>query len=519
MRSISEPAAPTGPLDVLIVGTGFAGLGMAIKLLQAGQHSFVVLEKADSVGGTWRDNTYPGCACDVASMMYSYSFAPNRKWTRMYAEQPEILDYIQGVVAGYDLEPHVRFNSEAISYEFDEAVDQWCVRTRSGEEYRARVVVLAHGALHVPHRPDFPGLERFAGPMFHSAQWDHSVELTDKRVAVIGTGSSAAQFIPAIADEAAHVDVFQRNAHWVLPKADRPLSKLEHRLFRMVPFLQWAYRNIAYWTHEVPVLAFMNPRYLKVLELASKRQLAKQVPDPELRAKLTPTYTIGCKRILLSNDYYPALVRDDVDLTTEGIAEFVETGIRTVDGRVHEADVVILGTGFSTDNRCATEHIVGRGGVTIQDAWRDGMTAYLGMTVAGFPNLFMVMGPNSGGGAQSILFVIEAQLRYITKCLQLMSARRATRIEVREDVQREFNVQLHGKLAKSVWNTGGCHSWFLDHTGHNRQSWPGTGTGYWRATRRPDPKAFVLASSTGQPEPPGVLQSANAPEGGSVRLQ
>jgi len=505
MGSISKPAAPSDPLDVLIVGTGFAGLGMAIKLRESGKHSFVILEKTDAVGGTWRDNTYPGCACDVASMMYSYSFAPNRKWTRMYAEQPEILGYIQDIVADYGLEQHIRFNTEAVSYEFDEAHDRWCVRTQSGEEFHARVVVMAHGALHIPHRPDFPGLERFAGPVFHSAQWDHSVDLAGKRVAVIGTGASSAQFVPAIADQTAHVDVYQRNAHWVLPKADRAFSKFEHRLFQVMPPVQWLYRNVAYWTHEIPVLAFMNPKYLKLLEVASKRLLAKQVPDPQLRAKLTPAYTIGCKRILLSNDFYPALVRDDVDLITDGIAEFEEKGIKTVDGKLHEADVVILGTGFSTDNRCAHEHIVGRGGVTIQEAWRDGMTAYLGMTVAGFPNLFMVMGPNSGGGAQSILFVIEAQLRYITKCLQLMKDRRATRIEVRDDVQREFNGWLHGRLAKSVWNTGGCHSWFLDHTGHNRQSWPGTGTAYWRATRRPDPKAFALTVSAARQESPGVL--------------
>jgi cation diffusion facilitator CzcD-associated flavoprotein CzcO len=235
---------------------------------------------------------------------------------------------------------------------------------------------------------------------------------------------------------------------------------------------------------------------VKLLELAARRTLRKQVADPRLRAELTPDYQIGCKRILLTNDYYPALQRPDVDLTTAGIAGFTETGIETVDGTVHEADVVILGTGFSTDNRCAHEHIVGRDGLTIQEAWAGGMTAYLGMTVAGFPNLFMVMGPNSGGGAQSILFVIEAQLRYIERCLRMMEHRNATRLEVRADVQREFNTWLHGRLARSVWNTGGCTSWFLDHTGHNRQSWPGTGTGYWRATRRPDPRAFTLTGST-----------------------
>lgn len=510
MGSTPAEAGAVETPDVLIVGTGFAGLGMAIKLLEAGQPDFVVLEKADGVGGAWRENTYPGCACDVASVMYSYSFAPNRSWSRMYATQPEIVDYIQRVVKDYDLESHIRFNTEAISYEFDEASDRWCVRTRSGQEYRPRIVVMAHGALHLPNIPDLPGVERFKGRVFHSAKWDHSVDLKNKRVAVIGTGASAVQFIPEIAGTAAHVDVFQRSAHWLLPKADRPLGNFERRLFKVLPFVQRLYRFIAYWTHEVPVLGFLHPRFLKVLELASRRLLEKQVSDPDLRAKLTPDYKIGCKRILLSNDYYPTLQRPDVDLITAGIAEFTKTGIRSTDGELHQADVVILGTGFSTDNRCANEHIVGRDGVTIQEAWRDGMVAHLGMTVAGFPNMFMVMGPNSGGGAQSILFVIEAQLHYIVECLRMMKAQRATQLEVRADVQREFNTWLHGKLARSVWNTGGCHSWFLDHTGHNRQSWPGTGTSYWRATRRPDPKAFTLTNPASRQVPPGVPQSADA---------
>ncbi len=502
MGAVPTEAGPVAKPDVLIVGTGFAGLGMAVKLLEAGQLDFVMLEKADGVGGTWRENSYPGCACDVTSMMYSYSFAPNRSWSRMYATQPEILDYIQRVVKDHGIEPHIRFNTEAVSYEFDENEDRWCVRTRSGEEYHPRIVVMGHGALHLPNIPDFPGMARFKGPVFHSARWDHSIDLRNKRVAVIGTGASAAQFIPEIAPVAAHVDVFQRTAHWVLPKADRLLSTFEHRLFRTLPFVQRLYRMAAYWTHEVPVLGFMNPKFLTVLESASRRTLKKQVADPELRAKLTPGYRIGCKRILLTNDFYPALARPDVDLHTQQIDEFTEDGVRTADGTLHEADVVILGTGFATDNRCAHEHIVGRGGQRIQDAWRDGMTAYLGMTVAGFPNMFMMMGPNSGGGAQSILFVIEAQLHYVVECLRMMKQRRATRFEVRADVQRAFNTWLHGKLATSVWNSGGCHSWFLDRTGHNRQSWPGTGTGYWRATRRPDPKAFTLTdTAAGRPQP------------------
>lgn len=478
--------------DILIVGAGLAGLGAAVGLLRNGHPDFVILEKAESIGGTWRENTYPGCGCDVASVMYSYSFAPNRHWSRMYAEQPEILDYVEKVASDRNLHDYIQFNAEAISYQFNEAEDRWCVRTKSGHEYYPRIVILAHGALHIPNIPDFPGMDGFSGPIFHSAHWDHSVKLKGKNVAVIGTGASAVQFIPRIAEIASHVTVFQRTPHWVLPKADRPLKPMEHKLFRSLPFTQFIYRNIAYWTHELPVLTFLNPRWVKLFEMAAQRTLKKQIPDPELRAKVTPNYQIGCKRILLTNDYYPSLMRSNVELVTSGIEKFVKTGIQTKDGKLNEADVVILGTGFATDNRCATIPITGRNGLTIQDAWKDGMEAYLGMSVAGFPNMFMIMGPNSGGGAQSILFVIESQIHYIMKCLRLMKERQAIRIEVRGDVQKKFNAWLHRKLGKSVWNTGGCHSWFLDHTGYNRQSWPGTGTSYWRATRRPDPNAFIL---------------------------
>ncbi|WP_240772218.1 NAD(P)/FAD-dependent oxidoreductase [Nocardia sp. CS682] len=481
--------------NVLIVGTGLAGVGMAIKLLEAGERNFVILEKADGVGGVWRENTYPGCGCDIMSMMYSYSFAPNTDWTRMYAPQPEILDYIRRVVKDYELEPYIRFQSEAVSYEFDATSDRWVVRTADGDEYRPRAVVAAHGALHVPNIPEFKGRDTFKGPVFHSAQWDHSVDLTGKRVAVIGTGSSGVQLVPQIADTAAHVEVFQRTPHWVLPKLDRPVSTLEQRLFKAFPGAMKIYRNAAFWLHEAPVAGYFHPRLNTLLKWMSLHQLKKQVPDPELRAKLTPSYTFGCKRILFSSDFYPALQRPDVSLITEGIEEFTEAGIRTADGALHEADVVVLGTGFATGNRCADEHIVGRDGLTIQQAWRDGMQAYYGMTVAGFPNFFMIMGPNSGGGAQSILFLIESQVRYIVKCLRMMEDRGSTRLEVRDEVQREFNTWLHGKLDKSVWVSGGCHSWFLDHTGRNRQSWPGTGTSYWRATREPKADAFELSGS------------------------
>ncbi|MGV9680326.1 flavin-containing monooxygenase [Nocardia sp. NPDC003482] len=485
-------------VDVVVVGAGLGGLGTAVALRRAGIGDFVVLEKADDVGGTWRENTYPGCACDVTSFMYSYSFAQRHDWTRMYPSQPEILDYIKRVTKEADIESHIRFRTEVVSCEFDEDADRWTVRTRTGETYRPRFVVLANGVLHRPYTPDYPGLDEFTGRHFHAARWDDSVDLTGKRVAVVGTGASAVQFVPIIAETADHLEVFQRSAHWVLAKPDRVLGPRERRLIEAVPALRTVYRDFAYWSHEIPVLGFKNPRLLKLLEFAARRALRKQVPDPELRAKLTPDYTIGCKRILLSSDYYPALLRDNVDLVTAGIERFTDKGIRTVDGREHEADVVIFATGFATDNRCANERIIGRAGLDIRDAWRDGMQAYLGMTVTGFPNLFLIMGPNSGGGSQSILFVIENQIRYIVKCLKAVRAQGMTRLEVRADRQRAFNDRLHRKLARTVWNAGGCDSWFLDHTGYNRQSWPGTGTSYWWATRAPDRTAFEWSRAAGE---------------------
>ena len=500
--------------DVLVVGTGFAGLCMAIKLKEAGEENFVVLEKADRVGGTWRENTYPGCGCDVMSLMYSFSFAPNRKWTRMYARQPEILDYIERVVRDYDLAPHIRFGSEVISYEFDERTDRWRVETRSGSVYRPRIVVAGPGPLHKPSVPDLPGRKSFSGAAFHSAEWDHSVDLTGKRVAVVGTGASAVQFVPEVAKTAAQVDVFQRTPHWILPKLDRPITAGEKAVFNAVPGVQKAYRGAIYWSHESLIAGFLHPRLMTVLESAARGLLRRQVRDPELRATLTPDYTIGCKRILVSSNFYPALQRGNVDLVTSGISEVTERGIRTEDGTMHEADVIVYGTGFAVGDRFENEHIVGRRGLTIQRAWRDGMEAYLGVAVAGFPNFFLMMGPNSGGGNQSIVFVIEAQAHYVTRCLALMKRRDATRIEVRAGAQREFNRVVHRKLARSVWNSGGCDSWYLDSTGHNRAAWPGSSAAYWRRMRNPDDRHFELSSLAEREDDteyrgPGVLTSGD----------
>lgn len=482
-----------GP-EVVIVGSGFAGLCMAVRLKAAGRHDFVVLEKADEVGGVWRENTYPGCACDVVSALYSYSFAPNPEWDWMFARQPDIHDYLKRVVRDYELGPHIRLGSEVVAYDFDESTDRWQVRTATGDVYHPRIVVSGVGQLHDPRIPDFPGRDRFAGHAFHSAEWDHSLDLRGARVAVIGTGSSAVQFAPAIAKSAAHLTVFQRTPYWIMPRVDRPVSAAMKWLYRTVPGAQKALRLSAYWGYESVIAGFMHPRLMKVMEWMARALLRLQVKDAELRAELTPDYTMGCKRILVSSDYYPMLQQPNVDLVTSGIAEFTETGIRTEDGVVHEVDVIVYGTGFAVRDRFESEHRIGRLGLSIQDAWRDGMSAYLGIAVAGFPNSFLMLGPNSGGGNQSLVFVIEAQSRYIVKCLELMDERQATRIEVRADIQRDLDRVLQSKLEGSVWVSGGCKSWYLDTNGRNHAAWPGTSISYWRATRRPDAAAFELSA-------------------------
>jgi cation diffusion facilitator CzcD-associated flavoprotein CzcO len=480
--------------DVLVVGAGFGGLCAGIKLLEAGITNFVILEKADSVGGTWRENTYPGAGCDVMSLMYSLSFAPNKRWTRMYAKQDEILDYLQRTTKAHGLDSHLRLGREAVSSVFDETSDTWALCTAGGERYHGRVVIAAPGPLHVPSIPDFDGRHDFGGVAFHSAEWDHDFNPAGKRIAVIGTGASATQFIPHLARSAASLTVFQRTPHWVIPKLDRPISRAEHWLFRNAPGAQRAYRYGIYWSHEAAILGFMHPQLMPALESVARAHLRRQVPDPVLRARLTPTYTLGCKRIVVASDYYPALQRPNVELVTSGIERITESGIRTADGARHQVDAIIYGTGFQVSDRMADAEVVGRDGLTVQQAWRDGMQAYLGVAVHGFPNYFLIMGPNSGGGHQSIVFVIEAQVRYIVECLRLMEQTASTRIEVRRSTQQLFNERIHAKLAGSVWNSGGCHSWYLDEGGKNRAAWPGSSVSYWRRMRRPVPSAFDLSS-------------------------
>lgn len=466
-------------LDIAIIGTGFSGLGMAIRLRQTGNQDFAVFEKASSVGGTWRDNHYPGCACDVQSHVYSFSFAPNPRWTRMFAPQPEIRAYMEDCVQRFNVGSHLRFDHELVNATYDETAHRWRLTFANGKRVCARVLVSGMGGLSRAAYPNIPGIETFKGEAFHSQHWKHDYALEGKRVAVIGTGASAIQFVPQIAPRVAKLALFQRTPPWIMPKPDRAVSGVEQWLFRNLPFTQKLMRAGLYWMLESRVLGFaVHPSTMKLVQKLALRHIDKQISEPELRAAVTPDYTIGCKRILMSNDYYPALTRKNVDVITTGIERIEEDAVVTTDGKRHEVDCLIYGTGFQINNPFPRGTIVGRGGVDVVDAWRDGLHAYLGATVPGYPNWFILMGPNTGLGHNSMVYMIESQIEYVLGALKAMRTERAEAIEVRPLVELEYNNRIQNKLKGTVWSTGGCSSWYLDpRTGKNTTLWP---TFTWR---------------------------------------
>ena len=426
-------------MRVLVVGAGFAGLAMAVRLKQAGIDDFVILERGDDVGGTWRDNTYPGAACDVPSHLYSFSFAPNPRWTRAFSPQWEILDYLRDVARRYGIVPHLRLGTGAAALRWDDGERHWVVdverQAEAGSDdaggnggYTADVVVGAMGALSEPSLPDIPGIETFAGTLFHSAGWDHTHDLAGERVAVIGTGASAIQFVPEIQPAVAHLDVYQRTPPWIVPRRDRALRPLERRLFRAVPAVQQAIRAGIYWVRELLAFGFTHPQRMVPIQRLAAAHLARQVRDPDLRTRLTPDYTIGCKRILISNDWYPALQQPNVELVSDGIAEVRPHSVVTADGSERPTDTIICGTGFHVTDFPAGRRIHGPGGATLSDVWqaRGSMEAYLGTTVAGFPNLFLLVGPNTGLGHTSMVFMIESQVAYVVDALAHMESTAAT---------------------------------------------------------------------------------------------
>ena len=478
---------------IVIVGSGFAGLGMGIQLKRNGFDDFVILEKSEALGGTWHDNTYPGCACDVPSHMYSFSFELNPGWSRMFAPQPEIRDYLERTADKYGIRDHIRFNTRVDSMEYDEDAVVWNVTLADGTVLRPRAVVSGVGALHIPSYPDLPGIERFQGTAFHSAEWDHSYDFTGKRVAVIGTGASAIQFIPKLAKKVDHLVVFQRTPPWIHRKPDYRIPAPVRRVFETVPGTARAFRGLIYGVLEARAVGFtIDPRLSGPLERMARRHINSRIKDPELRAKVTPDYTIGCKRILLSNDYYPALTRPHVDLETSGIAEVREHSIVTKDGQEYEVDAIVYGTGFKVVDAMADWRIVGRGGVKIQEAWADGIEAHHGTTVPGFPNFFIMLGPNTGLGHNSVVFMIEVQIQHVLSLLREMQRRKARAVEPKPEAVRAFNDRLQRRLRRAVWNEGGCTSWYLDADGVNRTLWPGHTFEFWASSRKAKPGDYIF---------------------------
>ena len=488
------PDVATQPrhVEILIVGSGFAGLGAAIKLTQAGKHDFVVIERGSEVGGTWRDNTYPGAACDVPSHLYSYSFELNPNWTRSFSSGGEIQQYVRDVARKYDvLDKHV-FNCELLSANWDASAGRWVVETSKGA-YTAKILVCAVGALSEPARPDIEGIEDFPGDIVHSARWDHDVDLTGKRVALIGTGASAIQIGPEIAPHVAHLDVYQRTAPWIVPRHDRTYSKLERLAYRYIPGLQRLVRTLIYWGRETFVFGFaINPKLAAPARWMAEGNIARGVQDPALREAVTPTFQIGCKRILISNDWYPMLERDNVSLVTDGITAVRGNAVVTADGREREVDAIVMATGFHVTDSPAFNKIKGADGRTLGEVWRqDGMQAYKGSTIAGFPNLFDLVGPNTGLGHNSMVLMIESQLNYLMDGLRTIDEHGLATIEVRQDAQRAYNAKLQRRMARTIWNTGGCSSWYLDAQGRNTTLWPGFTFTFRQRTRRFDADAYI----------------------------
>jgi cation diffusion facilitator CzcD-associated flavoprotein CzcO len=493
----AQPApagAATGTVrdvGIAIIGSGFAGLGMAIALKRRGETDFVVLERAGDVGGTWRDNTYPGAACDVQSNLYSFSFAPNPDWGRSYSEQPEIQAYLQATADRFDVRRHCVFGADVASARWDDAAQRWLVATAAGD-FRARVLVSAAGALADPTYPDIPGLDSFAGTVMHSARWDADHDLTGERVAVIGTGASAIQVVPAIQPVVGSIAVYQRTPAWVVPRTDHPVKPWMRRLYRFVPGLQKGIRAALYLFREFLVIGLAKQRrFLKPVGTLAKAHLHSQVRDPKLRAALTPDYTIGCKRILISNDYFPAVAAPNAELVTAGIAEIRPNSVVAKDGVERPTDTIVLATGFHVTDLPIAEKICGRGGRSLDDVWSDGMVSNRSSTVAGFPNLFLLVGPNVGVGHTSMVYMIESQVAYVDDALRTMDAEGLAVLETTPQAQEAYRQLIAEKSRGTVWLGGGCASWYLDKHGHNTTLWPDFTFRFRKLTRTLDRENYV----------------------------
>lgn len=479
---------------IAIIGAGFSGLGAAASLQDAGFDDLLILEAGDSVGGTWRDNTYPGAACDIPAHLYSYSFAPKADWSTAYPRQGEIKEYLEHVTERYGLRRYLRLHSHVIDARFDANESQWHLRTRDGEDHVADAVIGALGPLRDPSYPSVEGRREFRGEQMHTARWDHDVDLAGKRVGVIGTGSSGVQVVPPLAEQASHLTVFQRSAPWVIPLLDRSYSDAEIWLFENVPGVRWLYRKLLYWQKELRFAGFKKDSpAMRLMEAYARWNMRRHIEDPQLQRKLTPDYRMGCKRITLSNNYYPTLARDDVDVVTDPIARITRDGIQTTSGDHIPLDVIIYATGFKVTDPLGDATVTGLDGADLEQVWDSRPAAHLGTTVPGFPNLFLLLGPNTGLGHNSMVFIMESQYNYIADALQLLKEPRVAHLEVRQDTLADFQQHVARRNAKTVWASG-CNSWYLSDDGYNFTLWPGYTFEYWWRTHRFDPGNYHIVT-------------------------
>jgi cation diffusion facilitator CzcD-associated flavoprotein CzcO len=478
--------------SVVVVGAGFGGVGAAVMLQRAGYTDVTVLERGERVGGVWHHNTYPGAACDIPSHLYEFSFAPNPDWTRRYAPQAEIQQYLEDVARRYGVFDRIHTGTEVQSARWDEERGRWLIETSAGA-YEADVLLTACGQLSVPKLPRVSGLDDFAGPAFHTARWRHDVDVAGKRVAVFGTGCSAIQVVPSIQPIAAHVDVYQRSPGWTLPKMDFPYSPRTRRLFARFPLLQRLDRWSIFAFQEFAAMAMTKrPWLLPLLRTLGRRQINSAIQDPELRRKVTPADEIGCKRVMLTDDWYPTLTKPNVDVVTERVAAVTPTGVRTADGAERPADVIVLATGFESHGFVAPMQITGKEGRTLAETWAGLPRAYLGTSVPGFPNLFLLYGPNTNGGSGSVIYTIEAGMEHVLAALDELGRADAQRIEVRPEAAERFERELRAALAGTVWHTG-CTNWYVDEQGHDPNQWPWTWRTYRKRAARLEPGAYRLA--------------------------
>lgn len=478
-------------VKIAIIGAGFGGLATAIRLLQNNIQDFIILEKGNDVGGTWRDNQYPGAACDVQSHMYSLSYAPKTDWTKRYAEAPEIFQYIQSLIQKFDLKKYIQFNQQVTKTQYDEDSCHWHLVLKNGQKIEAQFVIYASGPLHIAQIPKIKGIEKFKGEVFHSSAWNHEYDLNGKSVASIGTGASAIQYLPEIAPKTKQLYVFQRTAAWVIPRDERSYGDLDKKLFSKFDWFRKFHRAQLYWSNESRAMPIMQPKIMNMVQKLDQLFIHYQVKDKTIAKKLIPDYTMGCKRILISNKYFPTFNRDNVELITEGIEELTEDSIITKDGKIRKIDCLIYGTGFVTDPRMYLKSFecYGKNGIELKQVWKDGAESYYGVTTKGFPNLFQLLGPNSVLGHNSVIFMIESQVNYILQLIQAVDKSNTQAVVVKDYVQDQFNDDIQKRFKGTVWQSG-CVSWYQQDGGKNFSLWPTYTWKYWLKTRKANPADY-----------------------------